>query len=183
MDSSLDDVCDQLSAQSRLIVIRLCIDDAIASAESVLDVFYTDSPEDDRPRQAIEAARAVGAVLDRYLAGQAQWQEVEQIVEAAWQALDAVSFHTSYTVKTRTAFLASDAASHAVTTAGEVTGKAAEAIRNAACAAASAAVSRWLAETGEGPSKADEWQKQDDVYNAKREELHRIAAWLLMKQA
>jgi hypothetical protein len=182
MDSSLDDVCDQLSTQNRLIVIRLCIDDAIASAESVLDTFYTDCPEDARPRQAIEAARAVGAVLDRHLAGQAQWQEVERIVEAAWQALDAVSFHTSYTVKKWSAYLASDAACHAVTTAGEAIGRAAEAVRNAACAAASAAVSRWLAETGEKPNKADEWQRQDNVYKTKREELQRIAAWLVMKQ-
>jgi hypothetical protein len=182
MDSSLDDVCDQLDEQNRLIVIRLCIDDAIASAESVLDVFETAHPEDDRPRKAIEAARAIGATLDRYQAGQAQWQELERIVEAAWQALDAVSFHTSYIVNTRSAYLASDAACHAVTTAGEATGKAVEAIRNAACAAASAATSRWLAEIGEKPSQADEWQKQDNVYDAKREELHRIAAWLLMKQ-
>lgn len=178
---SLEDVCRQLSPRNNLIVIRHCTADAIASAERVLGMFETDNPEDKKPRKALEAARGVGEVIDRYLAGQTQWQEVEAITEAVWEAGNAVSEQTLYTAKPWSAWLAADAVCHTAHTAGEATGKAVEAIRNAACAAASAAVSSWLAETGEKQSKADEWKMVDDVYYAKQEELCHIAKQLLVR--
>ncbi|MBI5666522.1 MAG: hypothetical protein HZC41_00820 [Chloroflexi bacterium] len=182
MDVSLDEVCQQLNAQNCLILIRLCIYDAITNAESMLNIFEMDYPSDEMPRKAIEAAWSVGKAIDQYLAGQAQWQEVESRIEAVWEAGEAVSEETMYIVKKRSALFAVDSVCHAAHTAGEAAGTAAETVKNAACAAASTMLSRRLVDTDEQLSHADERKTLDDVYNTKREEFHRIAAELLMKQ-
>jgi hypothetical protein len=183
MDTTLEEICGQLHTSNRLVVIRLCIDDAIASAVRVLDVFETDYLEDERPRKAIEAAKAVGNTIDQFLAGQATAQDIERLTEALWQAADAVSEETLYSAKKWPAWLVADAVCHTAHTAGEVTtGRVVGAVNSAACAASSAGVSRWLAEIGEQVSRAEEWQKSDAIYWAKREELRQIAVEILMKQ-
>jgi hypothetical protein len=184
MDIPLEDVCVRLNARNRLILGGLSIDNAIANAERVLEIFESANPEDDRPRKAIEATRAVRGAVDRFLDGQAEWGEVEQFTKALEIEANAVSMDILYTAKPWSVLLAADTVNHANLAASEIVGgNTLSGIRCAACAAHEATVSRWLVEIGEVPSDAVQRQKGDIAYNATLIDFHRIAARLLADQA
>ena len=129
--------------ENGLVTKKLSVSVAIACADRVLSLYETVNPADDRPRKAIEAARAY---LER---------PCERLKSAARSAARSAEFAWSAESAARSAAWSAASAAAFAARSAEFAARSAEFARSAASAAASAAWSAGFAEFAEFAESAE----------------------------